>query len=78
MSATNDIAAAAEDPRTSRYPTPTAGDMETAIHALHNILDAIWLVTYEQTCATEGRATEIRDGLLLAGKLITADFRRRF
>lgn len=64
---------------TGRHESPTAGEMEGAIHALHAIITALLLILNEQQPALdEAREREHRDGLLIAARQITEDMRRRF
>jgi hypothetical protein len=57
---------------------PTRDDLETAIHALHGVLQALnWIANVEIGVSDE-RLRDGRDSLLLAGRLITEDLRRRF
>lgn len=57
---------------------PDQGELEMAIHALSTILETISFVIHEETGMPEEREMEMRDGLLIAGGLITTDLRRRF
>ncbi len=57
---------------------PDAGEFELAIHALHGILEAVSWIDDAQIGVSEERQDDARCALIIAGKLITADFRRRF
>lgn len=58
--------------------TPSASEMEMAIHALHGILEALDWIDSVEIGVSDDRLEEGRAGLLVAGRLITAGLRRRF
>lgn len=68
----------ANDPDLVRVPRATEGEMEMAIHALHGVLEALDWIDSVQIGVSEDRLQEGRAGLLVAGRLITEDLRRRF
>jgi hypothetical protein len=56
----------------------TRGDLELAIHALHGVLEVLDWIDDVQIGVSDERQRDARTSLLLAGRLITEDFRRRF
>jgi hypothetical protein len=57
---------------------PDRGDLELGIHALYGVLETVNWIEHHQLNKSEDEMLEVKDSLLLAGRLICEDFRRRF
>jgi hypothetical protein len=57
---------------------PDRGDLEAGIHALFGIFEALNWIEHDQLGKSDNEPLEVKDSLLMAGRLICKDFRRRF
>lgn len=64
--------------KSSRHEGPTAAELETGIHALAGIFEALNWIEHDQINKAEIELLEVKHSLIIAGQLITEDFRRRF
>lgn len=61
-----------------RSDAPTAAELETGIHALAGVFDVLNWIEHDQIGKPEQELLEAKHSLLIAGRLIVEDFRRRF
>jgi hypothetical protein len=58
---------------------PNRGDLEMGIHALYDgVLETLNWIEHHELHKSDEELREVKDSLLLAGRLICEDFRRRF
>jgi hypothetical protein len=57
---------------------PDRGDLEMGIHALYGVLETLNWIEHHELGKSDDEMREVKDSLLLAGRLICEDFRRRF
>ena len=62
----------------ARDPGPTADELQTGIHALAGVFEALNWIEHNQIEKPEEELIEVKHSLLLAGQLIVQDFQRRF
>lgn len=60
-----------------RVQRPSESELELAIHALHGVLEALDWIDSVKIGVSEERLNDGRANLLIAGRLITEDMRRR-
>ena len=63
---------------TNRRDRPTTAELETGIHALAGVFEALNWLEHDQIGKPEIELLEVKHSLLIAGRLICEDFRRRF
>jgi hypothetical protein len=54
------------------------GDLEMGIHALFGVFETLNWIEHHELHKSDEELREVKDSLLLAGRLICEDFRRRF
>jgi hypothetical protein len=57
---------------------PDRGDLEMGIHALFGVFETLNWIEHHELHKSDEELREVKDSLLLAGRLICEDFRRRF
>ncbi|MDP2333857.1 MAG: hypothetical protein Q8M19_24535 [Reyranella sp.] len=58
--------------------SPDATELQTAIHALAGVFEALNWIEHDQLNKPEDELLEVKHSLIIAGQLITEDLRRRF
>ncbi len=59
------------------HKSPDVAELQTAIHALAGVFEALNWIEHDQINKAEDELLEVKHSLIIAGQLITEDLRRR-
>lgn len=62
----------------SRSDAPTRNELESGVHALGGLFDALNWIEHDQVKRPAAELAEVKHSLVMAGRLICGDFGRRF